>query len=246
LDDRHLSQIATRWSLVLAACRGADDPDQAAQAEFLERYAGAIYRYALRMLEDPDRAMEACQEFAMRFVRGDFRRADPDRGRFRDYLKTSVINLLREFQRQELVRGRQRPLTDFDAPIASDASPMEREERIYRESFRSELLEQAWQALAESQKESGPPYYVALRLKAENPGLSSADLAGRISPPAGRPYTASGTRQILHRARELFADRLLDEIARSASTEDPEVLEIEATELGLHSYCRDALRRRRG
>jgi hypothetical protein len=49
-------------------------PDQAAQAEFLERYVGAIYRYSLRMLEDPDLATEACQEFALRFVRGDFHR----------------------------------------------------------------------------------------------------------------------------------------------------------------------------
>ena len=77
MDDRHLNQIATRWSLVLAACRRADDPDQAAQAEFLERYVGAIYRYSLRILEDPDLATEACQEFALRFVRGDFHRDEP-------------------------------------------------------------------------------------------------------------------------------------------------------------------------
>lgn len=244
MDDRHLSKIATQWSLVLAACQGADDPDRKAQAEFLERYVGAIYRYALRVLEDPDQAMEACQEFALRFVRGDLRRADPSRGRFRDYLKTTVIHLLREFQRRKGVTARERPLSDLDVPVPPDEPPVELEERMYRESFRAELLDRAWQALAESQTEAGPPYYLALRLKAENPSLSSADLAGQISPRDRKPYSAAGARQVLHRARELFADHLLDEIARSASTEDPAALDLEATELGLHAYCRDALRRR--
>ena len=92
------------------ACQGpTQSRSESAQAEVLKRYCAAIYRYALKALGDADLADEACQEFAMRFVRGDFRHADPDRGRFRDYVKTAVIHLLGEIRRREQTRRRAMP-----------------------------------------------------------------------------------------------------------------------------------------
>jgi hypothetical protein len=52
-------------------------------------------------------------------------------------------------------------------------------------------------------------------------------------------------RQTLHRAREKFAVLLLDEVARSLQTDDLDRIEQELIDLGLQSYCRSALTRRR-
>ena len=47
VDNSRLSQITTRWNVIFEACHGPDHADQAAQAQVLERYCGAIYRYAV-------------------------------------------------------------------------------------------------------------------------------------------------------------------------------------------------------
>ena len=80
-DDAHLSQIQTLWSVVELA-HGDDTAMQSAQQKMLDRYGGAVRRYALAALRDEDAADDVFQEFALKFVRGDFRAADPGRGRF--------------------------------------------------------------------------------------------------------------------------------------------------------------------
>ena len=66
----------------------------AAQGKLLHRYRTAIYRYVFAFVRERESSEDICQEFAVRFVRGDFRNADPARGRFRDLVKTAVYNLM--------------------------------------------------------------------------------------------------------------------------------------------------------
>src|SRR5262245_58256297 len=87
-----LSRIATLWAVVQKAHEADRDAATKAQALLCQRYAGAVYRYLLGALRDPHAAEELAQEFALRVVRGDFRRADPQRGRFRDFLRTSLVH----------------------------------------------------------------------------------------------------------------------------------------------------------
>src|SRR4051812_12204671 len=103
-DEQHISQIATRWSLMTQAHRGADPDRHAAQGELLARYCASAYRYLRALVRDEAGAEELCQEFALRFLRGDFRHADPQRGRFRDYLKAALCHLAGEHLRRELAR----------------------------------------------------------------------------------------------------------------------------------------------
>jgi DNA-directed RNA polymerase specialized sigma24 family protein len=51
-------------------------------------------------VRDPEVADDLAQEFALRFLRGDFQRADPERGRCRDYLKRALINLVHDYLSQ--------------------------------------------------------------------------------------------------------------------------------------------------
>jgi hypothetical protein len=89
VDDSHakerLSQITTLWSLLRQA-QGVSAADPlCAQHALMDRYYGAAYRYLLGATRNEEAALELFQDFAVRFLRGDFRRADPERGRFRDY-----------------------------------------------------------------------------------------------------------------------------------------------------------------
>ncbi len=246
LDESRLSQLTTRWSVIFEACHGPDRADKAAQADVLERYCGAIYRYALRVLGDPDLAEEACQEFAYRFVRGDFRHADPSKGRFRDYVKTAVIHLLGEFHRQRKTRARTTPLEGQLAVAPLTPPPIEAEEAEFLALWRKELLNRAWREMEQQQSASGPPYYAALRLKAESPEMSAADIALRLRSAEQGDYTAAGVRQVLHRSREVFAEKLLAEVSRSMLSNDLDSLADELAELDLLIYCREALKRRPG
>jgi RNA polymerase sigma-70 factor (ECF subfamily) len=239
--NRHLSQITTLWTLVARAHRpGAADSDHT-RGQLLERYWNAICRYLRASLGDPGRADELAQEFAVRFLRGDFRRADPERGRFRDYLKTALFHLIHTYRRREQAR----PL--FADELADDAAPVwePAEDDAFTASWREELLARAWEGLEAAEAETGQPYHTVLRFRITNPLLSSAESAEQLGAKLGRPLTAAGLRQTLHRARERFTNLLLDEVSLSLQTTNLDTMEQELLELGLLCYCKSALQRRR-
>jgi RNA polymerase sigma-70 factor (ECF subfamily) len=82
-----------------------------------------------------------------------------------------------------------------------------------------------------------------LRFRAENADVRSAEMARQLQARLGKPLTGAGVRQTLHRARERFADLLLEEVARSLETSEVDRLEQELIDLDLLTYCRDALDR---
>src|SRR6478736_4507380 len=112
------------WTALVRAHGSEAEADHKLLAGLIERYQGAAYRYLTAATGDPDVAADLFQEFAVRFLRGDFRRATPDRGRFRDYLRTVLINLAR---RRPGVAGGP-VITDVDPdqlPAATDDAPDE-------------------------------------------------------------------------------------------------------------------------
>lgn len=239
-----LSQISTRWSLLREAHGEARDSVQRAQAALFERYQGAAYRYLAAILRSADAADEVFQEFAVRFLRGQFRGATPDKGRFRQYLKTSLSRLATDHHRK-----RQRSAVPVADP-AGNAGYLEAgepEAAAFEECWRTELLENTWKALAEAQRESGSPYYAALRLYSENPAARSREIAARLNEELQpeRPFTEAGIRQTVHRARKQFAGLLIDEVAASISSDDLDEVEEELGALQLLGYCRSTLADRR-
>jgi RNA polymerase sigma-70 factor (ECF subfamily) len=238
-DELRLSRIKTHWAAVLEAHHGEGDAASATQQALLMEYYGAVYRYLLGALGDAATAEELTQEFAVRFLRGDFRGADPTRGRFRDFLKVSVRHLMLDYWR---ARGKDAaPLPD--GLTGRPADPVADHDRAFLEKWREELLAHAWKAL-EGQTGEGQSYYAALRVKTEHPELRSAGLAELLGARLGRPVTEEAARQLIHRARQRFADLLVAEVARSVAGAPPEELEQELIDLDLMAYCRAALRRR--
>jgi RNA polymerase sigma factor (sigma-70 family) len=240
-----LSRIATSWDLVLRAHDECGDAATAARNRLMERYQGAAYRYLLAALGDPDASDDLFQEFALRFARGDFRNADPGRGRFRQFVKTALINLVRDYRRKGRRAVRSLEAMQLD-PAASD-EPHDVEDQRLAESWRADLLARAWTDLQGVEQRTGRLYYSALRLKSENPGLSSAELAARLTAQLQKesPWSDVALRKLVQRAREEFARLLVEEVARGLEEPTREELETELMALGLHTYCRPALERRR-
>src|SRR5262249_16077634 len=89
-----------------------------------------------------------------------------------------------------------------------------------------------------------PPFYTVLRFRADHPELSSREMAAQLGARLGKPLTATGVRQVLHRARERFADLLVEEVAQRLGDPTEERREEEFIELELCECCRVALQRR--
>src|SRR5262245_53157966 len=115
--NRRLSEISTCWAAVCQAHADAGVNTEAARRELLDRYGGAVSRYLRGALRDAAAAEDLYQEFALRFLRGDFRRADPKCGRFRDFVKTALARLVSRHDS----RRRAGPLS-LDIDVA-DAAP---------------------------------------------------------------------------------------------------------------------------
>jgi RNA polymerase sigma-70 factor (ECF subfamily) len=241
---RRLDEIESAWVLIRQAHDQLGSAAERTRNELLLRYYDAVHRYLLGMMHDATEAEELTQDFAVRFLRGDFGEADPERGRFRDFLKTALRRLVIDHWRQkkkEKDKG-PRPLGEDAAdsvamPEVSDSNP------LFLKAWRETLLAKAWDALAQFETETGQSYHTLLRAKAEQPAVRSAQLAQQQSARLGKAVTEAAIRQTLHRARQRFAELLLAEVARSLQATHTEALEQELIELNLLGICRQALRK---
>jgi RNA polymerase sigma factor (sigma-70 family) len=232
-DAERLSRIETQWTAVLRAHGTGAESARDARDRLVVHYSGAVYRYLLGATRDPEVAADLCQEFAVRFLRGDFRRAAPDRGRFRDYVKTALVNLVNDHHRAR--QAGPKPLL-HDAP-APDL-PAEDE---FLAGWQQSLLDQTWKALAAD----NPTFHAVLLLRVESPEMPSPEMAERLSAQLGKPVTPENVRKSLQRAHAKFADLLLERVVQGLDSPADDELDDELRALDLLRYCRSALDRRR-
>jgi hypothetical protein len=148
--------------------------------------------------------------------------------------------LVADYHREQVARPQ--PLTADVQARAAAADDGVGDEAAFLRSWREELINRTWAALAEAR----PTYHAVLVCHVENPGLPSAGAAARLSARLGKPFTAAHVRVTLQRAREKFAELLLDEVAHSlgACTEAELVQELQAVRL--LKLCAPALERWKG
>jgi DNA-directed RNA polymerase specialized sigma24 family protein len=238
-SGRHISQIETLWPVLMQAHAGAPDEVNLAQQAILQRYRPAIYRYLLACLGNADAADEVCSEFSLRFVRGDFRNANPEKGRFRDLLKSSLYRLMIDYHKRRQ-RGMPNLAPDGPEPIATLDSTYD-SDRQFLETWRANLLNKAWDALQEEERRSDRPLHTVLHYRAAHPDLRSAQMAEQLSARLGKDVSAEWVRKWLHAARGRFAELLLREVAASLREPTPDSVEEELIDLGLFEYCKSAV-----
>lgn len=242
MDDR-LSQIETAWSIVRRAHGEESIVARSAQAQLLEQYSSAIQRYLLAALKDPTAADDVYQDFAVRFVRGDFHNASQDRGRFRSFLKTSLFRLVADYYRAQK-KDHAVPI-ETNAVVVDDSDEQLEREREFVQVWRDEMLKRSWDALSDAEAKSGKPWFTVMRLRVDNPELRSADLASKLGSELGKKVTPANVRVLLHRAREKFSNLLIDCVSDSLNTTEVHEVEEELAELELLEYCQAVLEQRK-
>ncbi|MBQ12057.1 MAG: hypothetical protein CMJ45_10975 [Planctomyces sp.] len=244
LANRPLREVSTIWTMVLCSHSGPVNSDEDALQRFMDRYHVAVYRYFMTALRDAQAAEELFQEFSLRFVRGDFRRFDPRRGRFRDFIRVALMNLIRDYRRRQF--NRPADLGSDGAVIVDGDGEVDESLPEFDDAWREELLAQCWKLLLLQQDQDGQPLHTVLKFRVDGEKPTGAELAEtlnrQLQPES--PYSEAGARKLLQRARDKFADLLIDEVSRSL--DDPRLEEVESdlVALGLLPYCRRALDRR--
>ena len=219
----------TQWSVVLRA--GSAEPEHAtALATLCQVYWRPVYAYIRYRGHDAEAAGDLTQGFfAALLERRGLEAADRERGRFRDFLLTSVKNFLaHERERdQALKRGGGRTMVHIDqdpeASFAGVLEPATREtpETIFERGWAESLLTQAMLDLAADMERSGS----VERFESLRPFLVSdaeppyADIARELK------MTEPAVRVALHRMRQRFGMALRERVAQTL--EDPSRVEEE-------------------
>ena len=92
----------TSWTLLARACEQSDQGARA-RKDFAQRYYRPVQEFLLLLIRDGEQAQELAQEFFTRLSGpgGLLERAHPEKGAFRNYLRESLRNLVRDYYRRD-------------------------------------------------------------------------------------------------------------------------------------------------
>lgn len=234
-QHERISRITTNWDGLLSAHRSDGDDQRSARAEILKRYSFSICQYISSIARDSDVADDLAQEFALRFIRGDYKAVDPNKGRFRDYLKSSLRNLVMDHFRKR--RGNDATLSQVgQLEDKLELSQLTQMEADFHTHWRQELLQRAWSGLRELEQKKNNYYFTVLHFRAEHTDWGSFEIAQTLSEQIDPNVSAEWVRQKLHRARRKFAELLIAEVRASMPDANGDDIEEELAELGLKKY----------
>ena len=212
----------TRWSLILAA-RAPTDQARGALDELRRAYRPAVLSYLRGRGLSPDLAEDYTQGFFTRFLEKRVHAvADPERGRFRVLIRTSLDHYLADMRDHERAgkRGGGQCAADFDvalAETAADGSP----EHEFELAWALTVLDRAMDALRVETRANGK----AVMFEQVREFLTEApdpnDYA-RVAAALGmRSNTlAVAIRRLRQRLRELVRAELAETVADPADVRD--------------------------
>lgn len=218
----------TRWSLVVAAGDPQRQEARSALVSLCENYWYPLYAYLRRRGYSADQAQDLTQDFFVRVVEGRYLdRADPEKGRFRSFLLTSLKFFVADQEdRQrahkrgggvlvspEFSSGEER----YQREPAHDETP----ERIFERRWALSVLDRVVEKLRNEFVQHGRPEDFE-RLK--------SSLLGRSDTPntalAREMNTSEGALKVaIHRLRKRYRDLFRQEIADTVA--DPAEVESE-------------------
>jgi len=216
----------TRWTLVVAAGDPHRKEARSALVSLCENYWYPLYAYLRRRGHPADEAQDLTQEFFVRVLEGRYLdRADPEKGRFRSFILTS----LKFFVADEGDRHRARkrgagvlvPLEFSSGEELYQREPAHDEtpERIFERRWALSLLDRVVERLRNEFVHHGRPEHFE-RLKVFLLGQSDAPYAAL----AREMNTSEGALKVaIHRLRkryrELFRREIADTVADPADVE---------------------------
>lgn len=210
----------THWSVVLAA--GGQESSAAAEAlETLCRgYWYPLYVYVRRRGYGVEDAQDLTQQFFARVLeKGTFRRANPERGKFRTFLLHTLQNFLaNEWNHAHAVkRGGRAVMFSMEVQEAEGRYAVEpattlTPERAYDKRWALTLLEQVLTGLRQEYTQTGKARVfeeLADLLWGKEAASSYARIGERLS------MKETAVRGAMHRLRSRFRERLRTEVANT-------------------------------
>jgi RNA polymerase sigma factor (sigma-70 family) len=239
-QDPRLSQLSTQWTMLTDAYDvSTEEFDRALQFQTL-RYLSAVHRYLLKTVHDPEAVQELNQEFATRFLEGNFLKYDPKIGRFRDYIKKAVRNLMVDYYRRK-AKTRQID-TELARTIIDESSPNDSDDE-FTDAWRSEILDRAWNSLEEFQRRTKVAHHTILKHRAQHPGQTSEQMAEDLGRILGQKLTPAALRNRLQHAREKWVGFIIDEVKLGLRKKTRSAVEEELADLRLLHLCKPVMNR---
>ena len=216
----------TRWTLVVAAGDPKRKEARAALGSLCENYWYPLYAYLRRRGHSADQAQDLTQDFFMRVLEGRYLdRADPEKGRFRHFILTSLkFFVADEGDRQRTQKrgaGMLVPLEFSSGEERYQREPGHDEtpERIFERRWALSVLDRVVVRLRDEFVQHGRPEHFE-RLKVFLLGRSDAPYATLAS----EMNTSEGALKVaIHRLRkryrELFRQEIADTVADPAEVE---------------------------
>ena len=218
----------TRWTLVVAAADPQRKEARSALVSLCEGYWYPLYAYIRRRGYPADQAQDLTQEFFIRVLEGRYLdRADPEKGRFRSFMLTSLKFFVADEQdRQRAYKrggGMVVPLefSSGEDRYLREPAHDETPERIFERRWALSVLNRVVERLRNEFVQHGRPEHFE-RLKVFLLGQSEAPYAAL----AGEMNTSEGALKVaIHRLRKRYRDLFRQEIADTVA--DPAEVESE-------------------
>jgi len=216
----------TRWTLVIAAGDPHRNEARSALVSLCENYWYPLYAYLRRRGYPADQAQDLTQDFFIRVLEGRYLdRADPDKGRFRSFLLTSLkFFVADEEDRQRAHKRGGGMVVSFEFSSGEDRYQREpahdeNPERIFERRWALSVLDRVVERLRCEFVQHGRSEHFE-RLKVFLLGQSEAPYAAL----AREMNTSEGALKVaIHRLRkryrELFRQEIADTVADPAEVE---------------------------
>lgn len=219
----------TRWTLVVAAGDPQRKDSRSALVYLCENYWYPLYAYLRRRGHAPDEAQDLTQEFFMRVLGGRYLdKANPEKGRFRSFILTSLKFFAADEQdRQRAQKRGGGAVVSFEFSSGEsgeeryqrEPSHDETPDRIFERHWALSMLERVMERLRDEFVQHNRPENFE-RMKVFLLGQSEAPYAAL----AGEMNTSEGALKVaIHRLRkryrELFRQEIADTVADPAEVE---------------------------
>ncbi|MGC8641561.1 MAG: RNA polymerase sigma factor [Isosphaeraceae bacterium] len=225
---------STRWSVVLTAGHGTGAEARDALEILCRDYWYPLYAYVRRRGNNADTARDLVQEFFARILeRNTIAAADPQRGRFRAFLLTSLRNFLANEHARSIAEKRGGGLEVLSIDLDTGESRYLREpadhlspERVFDRRWAETLLDKVTAQLRDESVRAGKAAHfneLKVFLTGRTAALSYAEAAARLGLTEGAAMVAA------HRLRKRFREILLAEITQTLT--DPAELDDEINRL---------------